>query len=475
MCLHGANLALGYPGNPWGDNHYVGNLSQHCGGGEISFYFSQAPTDKGYVYNNTVVADGSGDYAIGDAGSGDTVAGVTVVADNILIAGNGAKLVNFTNPATTSLLGNDYWTYNGVATTYTWNGTTYTSFSAFQTATSAEKIGGVNVGLTVNPQIYSPGGGFTNGGYVPANLMAYNLQSGSPMIGAGQSYSAVGITPVTSLDYFGVTINPAAPPVGAAAGDFATFAASCTAASNYLARVSSFLKADNVIYNGFLCGENTDGNLSQLDGQWITGPNHAAFLLNLVSSNFSLTEHGTCGYTARVGLVGASGCYEDTGLNPTSAGGQYSANFAHTSAYMIANASENGSALIGAVNAGTIETSLFPAVAGGLFYDVNNALGGGPLSGPSLGFWLNNRPSSAGTILYLNQAISTNKSGSDATAGNVAENFYLMTENVAGTPGTSSVDTVAEWSIGGSGTGFNAVVFSQRVNSLMMSYNNNKF
>jgi hypothetical protein len=123
------------------------------------------------------------------------------IANNIFGAFNGAGLMNISNVTSRDFRGNCYYTY-GTPFSIIWNGTTYTSFASWQAATSQEKIVGVNVGITSNPQIYVPGGGWANGGYVPANLKAYNLQAGS-LIGGGLDLNALfGIAP-GSTDYFG--------------------------------------------------------------------------------------------------------------------------------------------------------------------------------------------------------------------------------------------------------------------------------
>lgn len=309
-----------------------------AGDGELGLIFQRATTGPEYVYNNTFYNQTSG-TVISDGAS--TAARTVTIANNILLSSLNSHLLNITTPTGITMAGNDYYTY-GQAISLTWSGTTYTSFASWQTATGQEKISGTNVGLTSNPNIYVPGGGFVSGGngYAPANLMAYNLQSGSPMIGAGLNLLTQFSINAGPSDFYGVSISATSMPVGAANGDFSTFAASCSAASNFLARVSSFTKAQNVNYNSLLCGMNSDGDLAKLDALYVLGaPNSAASLLNLVSTSYSLTANGTTTFTANVGIAGdGSTGYFDTGFNPSTAvTPNYVLNSATIGAYVLTN------------------------------------------------------------------------------------------------------------------------------------------
>ncbi len=73
----------------------------------------------------------------------------------------------------------------------------------WQTATGQEKIGGVDVSLTSDPRLTSPGRGGTTNGYDPRSLTAYHLQHGSPMIGAGLSLAAQFSISPGPWDYYG--------------------------------------------------------------------------------------------------------------------------------------------------------------------------------------------------------------------------------------------------------------------------------
>ena len=129
------------------------------------------------IYNNTIYG------YLGIINQALSVVTATV-ANNLLISetDTGYPFVNLDQTDSTyTLTGNDYYG-NG---TWLWSGTTYTTFAAWQSATGQEKIGGVNVGLTKSPQAVTYGYSGAISGYVPASLTQYQLQTASPLIGAG--------------------------------------------------------------------------------------------------------------------------------------------------------------------------------------------------------------------------------------------------------------------------------------------------
>ena len=91
-------------------------------------------------------------------------------ASNNIIQTAGAT-VNLTNDDSSSL-GTGPFTfttndYTGTSTSFKQAGTTYATFALWQTGTGQEKISGVNVGLTVSPQLSSPGTAGTIGPPAP--------------------------------------------------------------------------------------------------------------------------------------------------------------------------------------------------------------------------------------------------------------------------------------------------------------------
>lgn len=329
------------------------------------------------IFNNTLVNQVPGNGAIFSNASSNTGSVTATVANNIFI-GNANNLLSVAVPSSINFYGNDYYTY-GQGLNISWNGSSYSSFAAWQTATGQEKIAGSNVGLTNNPSIYVPGGGWDiPSGSTASQLYAYYLQSGSPMAGAGINLQTqFGINPGTQ-DFYGATVSAASLPVGAAAGDFTTFTASCTASGNFLARVSSFTKADNVNYNSYLCGLNSDGQLSLMDLLYApAAPNSAASLLNLLSSSFSLVSHGTTTFAAKSGILGdGSTGYLDTQWVPSTNGVNFTlASGSHAFCGQVAGIS-GSKADYGAnfSTHGTAEASMWTD-GGGWYADVNDNTG----------------------------------------------------------------------------------------------------
>lgn len=124
--------------------------------------------------------------------------------NNLILATGGLRLVEVPAGQTdVQFQGNDYYTYGG-AFSISWNGTNYTSLSAFATATGQEKVAGTLVGKNVDPLLSNPGGGPTIGfPDLLETLTAYRLQSGSPVIDAGVNLmSLYGLSP-GARDYYG--------------------------------------------------------------------------------------------------------------------------------------------------------------------------------------------------------------------------------------------------------------------------------
>ena len=189
-------------------------------GGCIALGNDSTRAQSSDIYNNTVFASaGRGLLALGGAHISTNTGHI---ANNIFYSTSNVPLiVNFENdgnPSSLVLVGNDY--YNTGSFSIRWNSTTYTTFAAWQTATSQEKVGGVNVGLTSNPQLSAPGTGGTVGGYQPALLSAYAPASGSPVVGGGQNLSSLYAINVGSQDFYGNAALLHGSSVGADSGVF---------------------------------------------------------------------------------------------------------------------------------------------------------------------------------------------------------------------------------------------------------------
>jgi Right handed beta helix region len=130
------------------------------------------------------------------------------VRNNLFIASNNVALMTNSLPdislATNQAIfqGNDYWASGGILKL-----AGYTSLAAWRADTGQETLCGTNVGFSVNPQLNNPGHGGTNG--VPgalANLVAYQLQTNSPMIGTGLDLRDLFGTDPGPVDFFGTAV-----------------------------------------------------------------------------------------------------------------------------------------------------------------------------------------------------------------------------------------------------------------------------
>jgi hypothetical protein len=163
------------------------------------------PTDKvtnNMIYNNTIYNASGGSAVLVD---GDLTGAVNVFANNVFQTANGVPLVVDNSPFGATFVGNDYWSTGGPFV-FMYNGSTYSSLSAFQ-STGQEMLNGQPTGHSIDPQFRSPGGA----GVAAKTLVAYKLQPTSGLIGAGLDlYAIYGINP-GPRDLFGDPIQPGGP------------------------------------------------------------------------------------------------------------------------------------------------------------------------------------------------------------------------------------------------------------------------
>lgn len=160
------------------------------------------------IHNNTFYvsanARGAKPYAV-NVQNQSLIANVRI-RNNLLIATHNGTLIGGikNNPGKALYQGNDYW---GGA----FDLPTFRSYGQ-------ESVNGQAAGFRLDPQLTAPGlgGALTN----PLNLSlvsAYQLQSSSPVAAAGLNLAELFGVDVGGEDFFGVALNAAALPVGAAA------------------------------------------------------------------------------------------------------------------------------------------------------------------------------------------------------------------------------------------------------------------
>lgn len=164
-------------------SQYLGNLMLGNDGGNLT---------RIYVYNNTFYQSGINANSINigfEGGNANSITGL--IANNICYSASGTYFIFTGTTPIMRIVGNDYYTTG--TPNYQWNGTSYTTFASWQTASGAEKILGVNVGKTVNPLLVSPG---------TAGAVNYKLQNISPVSAAGLNLMSLYTINPGTQDYF---------------------------------------------------------------------------------------------------------------------------------------------------------------------------------------------------------------------------------------------------------------------------------
>ncbi len=165
------------------------------------------PLQDSLVYGNTVwVSDVDG--------SSPTALHVNAATDDVRIFNNvldaAADLspveVDQTGPGLT-LAGNDYWTGSATALNLIWLGTTVETLPGWRMTAGQEQLGGTDTGLAVDPGLADAGGGGTlaNADDLAADLPAYQLTAGSPLVDAGVDLTGLDIDPGPA-DFYGVAL-----------------------------------------------------------------------------------------------------------------------------------------------------------------------------------------------------------------------------------------------------------------------------
>jgi hypothetical protein len=182
------------------------NMQSHSNYPEIwveSFSGGTGPTGI-EIYNNTVYNSlSSGIITVAQIGPSASGSITGYFCNNIIMEGTAANTlgVAFVNCPSFVTNGNYYYA-TGAAYDFNWQGTQYSTFSAFKTASSQEANG---VSGT-DPKLNNPGSGGTVSGYNPPNPTAYELQATSPCIGAGLNLSSLYSINPGSQDFYGNAI-----------------------------------------------------------------------------------------------------------------------------------------------------------------------------------------------------------------------------------------------------------------------------
>lgn len=129
------------------------------------------------------------------------------IRNNIVQVTGGVEIVRFNSSTDVRFEGNNYWS-SGSTFKILWLGTTYSSLSAWRSATGQEKRSGVTAGYSLNPELTDPGRGVTLGDpKLFYTLSAYKLKSTSALIDKGLNLKALYGINVGNQDFFGADIT----------------------------------------------------------------------------------------------------------------------------------------------------------------------------------------------------------------------------------------------------------------------------
>jgi Big-like domain-containing protein/putative peptidoglycan binding protein len=204
--------------------------------------------------------------------------------------------------------------------------------------------------------------------------------------------------------------------------------------------------------NNLITGLKTDGIWPSLDRLWLyAGESSAQQAMIDIKSLATSTIHGTltlsaAGYTGD----GTSG-YIDTGFDPATAGGNFSASAASIGVYDRSNFTSNGygGGLMGQYD-GSNDVGVYPWTGQpGVQYNLNDSSYNnyqGPGDTTTQGFWLVNLLSS---VVYLDEDGSNLASTTEGSTGLINSNIYVFAGNINGTAQGFVPDQLAASFIGG--------------------------
>ena len=233
-----------------------------------------------------------------------------------------------------------------------------------------------------------------------------------------------------------VTASAQVPMTGAGLGKPGATTGSCSQSTSFISR-SSITGSDLTNYDNLICGGVTDGWFTKCDAFYeFDAPNSTVANLNLVSSSYNITAHGSPSFTAYQGYTGtaaSSTVYLDTGLNPTSVGGNFVQNSAALGIWVNNSIGTSVNIAIGA-NSGSTYAAISPYYTNSNIYaQINNASGGNFTANntaSTLGHWAGVRTGASASQIYHS---GSNYASPNATSnGLINQNIYILATNNAG-------------------------------------------
>lgn len=459
-CLFGFN----YNSGTWANNTFRFNIAANCGLGQINIQGLGGTITSASVYNNTTY----GPNAVVSSGP------VTAQFSNNIFyeLGTTSNIIIVPSPSSQTFTGNNYYG-NG---SYSWNGTAYPTFAAWQTASGQEKIGATNVGKNVEPRLVVYGFHGAIGGYVPTSLNQYQLQTGSPMLGGGIDITAQYSINIGPTDFYGNAILSSSKVIGAGQQVPWTGAssASCSQATTLIGRLTSPATSEQQAANALVCGGIVDGWWALQDIFYkLAGSSSTNALLNWMSTSFTATATSAPAFAANVGYTGnGTSSWINTNYNPSTAGGNSTVNSTEIDIYITAAGTRSG--ISGPMEMGVFDATnvswicLACTFNSGTFNSFVNSTDTTPMllaTAQITGMWIASRTgaTSAGNASYLNGVPLTLTIPGDSSTALPNNTIGIFSGNSA--PCCFSPDRASYASAGGGLTATLAMLKAYRMNA----------
>jgi hypothetical protein len=248
--------------------------------------------------------------------------------------------------------------------------------------------------------------------------------------------------------------------------------ADCSQATTFLARTSGLSGTETAAYTTMICGMVSDGTWSLLDALYIFATNNTTTAnLNLVSTNFGITQVGTVTFAADTGYTGDSSTgVLNTGFIPASSGINYLQNSASIGVYVLNNRTgSSGNDIEIGSNNGNGSASVIGNVLSFPIYAVNDGGNGYSIS-TTRGSFIATRLTSSTSSIYLNGNTTPLASGSIPSVAPLGPApVAILGSPISTSPSFSgfSIDQVAAAFLGAGLTATQQQQVSNRINAYM--------
>lgn len=226
----------------------------------------------------------------------------------------------------------------------------------------------------------------------------------------------------------------------------------CAQATTFLARTSGLSGTQSTAYQNLICGMVADGTWGLMDGLYVFATNSTTTAnLNLVSTSFGLTAHGTATFTANSGYTGdATAAYFDSGFNPNTAGGNWAQNSTSLGSCVLnSRTASQGYATLGA--AFNAFAYIQPQFSGtGSSFELGGNTFPTSTNANAQGSMIISRTTSAAIALYQNGTSIATPTDASLALSQINENVFILAYDNTGTPTSFTGDQVgyAFWGAG---------------------------